>query len=218
MQYISGIRQRKILLLALGLILAGCAILVWSLARGTAAEPAPADNFADTTIEEPVVDDPLPVPAPTVSPPLIVYISGAVHAPDVYRLPAGARVKDVVMAAGGLTDDADPAAINLADLLADAQHVHIPQHGAAPAQAQPDAGAAPGEPDSSGGEADLLDLNRANADDFEALPGVGQALATRIVEYREANGPFSGVDDLKQVKGIGPALFAKIAPLVRVGA
>jgi competence protein ComEA len=150
----------------------------------------------------------------TSAPPemVIVYVSGAVRAPDVYQLPAQARIKDLVLAAGGLASDADPERINLAGRLKDGDHIHVPSQGEARAESG-DGGTA----DATDAEDTLIDLNTAGAAELDGLPGIGQALAQRIVEYRAASGPFGAVEDLRNVKGIGPALFAQIAPLVSVG-
>jgi competence protein ComEA len=139
-------------------------------------------------------------------------VSGAVAAPDVYRLPEGARVKDAVLAAGGLRDDAASEDVNLAAPLSDAQHVHIPHIGEAAPVAAPSAPAPVGQPASGG----LINLNQANLADLEELPGVGQAIAERIIAYREQQGLFQSVEDLQNVTGIGAKLFAKISPLVTV--
>jgi competence protein ComEA len=148
---------------------------------------------------------------PSLPSTVIVYISGAVGAPDVYELPLDARIKDLVLAAGGLTADADPARINLAERLKDSEHIHVPRQGESlddGAVVADTAGAAQGG---------SLDLNTASASDLDSLPGIGQSFADRIIEYRTINGPFTSVEDLQKVKGIGAALFAKIAPLVSVG-
>jgi competence protein ComEA len=142
---------------------------------------------------------------------VIVYVSGAVSAPDVYELPFDARIKDLVLAAGGLTADADPERINLAERLKDSEHIHVPRQGETPDDAA-------GVADTAGAaQSGSLDLNTASASDLDSLPGIGQSFADRIIEYRTANGPFTSVEDLQKVKGIGAALFAKIAPLVSVG-
>jgi competence protein ComEA len=153
---------------------------------------------------------PLATEPPSLPSMVIVYVSGAVGRPDVYELPSDARIKDLVLVAGGLTADADPARINLAERLKDSEHIHVPRQGEAP-----DAGAVAA--DASVAQGGSLDLNTASASDLDNLPGIGQSFAERIIEYRTANGPFAAVEDLQKVKGIGAALFAKIAPLVSVG-
>jgi competence protein ComEA len=166
---------------------------------------APADAAADTS------STPRSTDAPSVPSTVIVYISGAVGAPDVYELPIDARIKDLVLAAGGLTADADPKQINLAERLKDSDHVHVPRQDEAPAA---DAAVADTADVAASGS---LDLNTASASDLDGLPGIGQSFADRIIEYRTTNGPFTSVEDLQKVKGIGAALFTKIAPLVSVG-
>jgi competence protein ComEA len=180
---------------------------------------APTSVNEETQLQEPI-DTPtnadLPsTPRSTDTPSLpntvVVYISGAVGAPDVYELPSDARIKDLVLAAGGLTTDADSERINLAERLKDSEHVHVPRQGESP-----DDGAVVADTGSvaQGGS---LNLNTASASDLDSLPGIGQSFADRIIEYRTTNGPFTAVEDLQKVKGIGAALFAKIAPLVSVG-
>jgi competence protein ComEA len=180
---------------------------------------APTSVGGETQIQEPIdalTNADLPsTPRSTVTPSLpstvIVYISGAVGAPDVYELPLDARIKDLVLAAGGLTADADLDRINLAERLKDSEHVHVPRQGESPDDSAVVA-------DTAGvAQAGSLDLNTASANDLDSLPGFGQSFAERIIEYRTTNGPFTSVEDLQKVKGIGAALFAKIAPLVSVG-
>ena len=180
---------------------------------------APAETNSETalleTIDEPTGAELPSAPDSTATPAapstVIVYISGAVSAPDVYVLPLDARVKDLVLAAGGLTADADPERINLAERLKDSEHVHVPRQG----EALDDAAVAADTPGVAPNG--LLDLNTASASDLDGLPGIGESFAERIIEYRATNGPFTAVEDLQKVKGIGAALFAKIAPLVSVG-
>jgi competence protein ComEA len=165
----------------------------------------------DTTVE---VDAPVEQ-IPTTPATLIVYVTGAVVAPDVYRLPAGARLKDLVVAAGGFLSDADAQAINLAAPLSDADHVHVPHLGEIATPATLDASS----PESTGstGSAALINLNSASAADLDALPGVGPALADRIIAYRTEHGAFASIADLANVKGIGPALIENITPLITLG-
>jgi len=144
---------------------------------------------------------------------IVVDVEGAVRAPGVYTLPAGARVIDALRAAGGVAQGADAASINLARPLADGERVYIPRKGEAPP-----AGAAPagGGGGSSGGAAGKVNLNTASESELESLPGIGQVLAQRIVDYRTQHGPFHDVRDLLKVEGIGDKKFASLKDYVTV--
>jgi competence protein ComEA len=148
-----------------------------------------------------------PTLGPTATPlPLQVYVTGAVEQPDVYPLPHGSIVKDAILAAGGATADADLERINLAAPLAGGQQVYVPRKGeeTSPLPASRSA------PEGSG----LINVNTAGTALLESLPGIGPALAQRIVDYREANGPFKSVEDLVSVPGIGPATMDKLRELI----
>lgn len=147
----------------------------------------------------------------TVASEIVVQAAGAVLAPGVYRLAATSRVVDLVEAAGGLAPDADPDQVLLAAPLADGERVYVPRHGETVAPAGPSAPSGP-EP----GPAALLDLNTATRAELDTLPGVGPATADAIVGHREANGPFGTIDELLDVRGIGPAKLEAIRPLVQV--
>ena len=132
---------------------------------------------------------------------LYVHVVGEVKSPGMYQLPIGARLVDAVFAAGGLTEEADNASVNLARELTDGEQIivfSISQEGEA-------AGST-----ASG----LVSLNRAGDKELEELPGIGPALAGRIVAWREANGGFKSVQDLLKVSGIGENLLAGVIDLV----
>jgi competence protein ComEA len=191
-----------------------------------------SENAAANTLLAPTVGaTSTPVPSPTPQP-FIVYISGAVTQPGVYAVQQDARVIDVVTAAGGLSPEANSEQINLAAHLHDAQHIHVPRLGETP-QALPDTSPAaeqsaasadgPSAPDGADG-ADGLDgpsapinINTASAAELQTLPGIGEVMAQRIVDYRNATGSFASVEDLQNVRGIGPVLLEKIRPQVQVG-
>ncbi|MBK9181066.1 MAG: ComEA family DNA-binding protein [Acidimicrobiales bacterium] len=142
---------------------------------------------------------------------LVVQAAGAVARPGVYRLPAGARVVDLIDAAGGLAADADPDRVLLAAALADGERVHVPRVGEPAVPAASPAGAAtPGPP------AAPVNLNEASVVELDALPGVGPATAAAIVAHREAHGPFRAVEQLLDVRGIGPARLEGLRDLVTV--
>ncbi|ATG54724.1 competence protein ComEA [Brachybacterium ginsengisoli] len=143
---------------------------------------------------------------------IVVHVSGAVAAPGLVRLPPGSRIDDALRAAGGALEDADLSAINLARPLVDGEQIHVPVPGEEP---RPDAAAAPAQEGAAAGstgpgDAARIDLNTANAAELEELPGVGPAIAERIVEHRERNGPFTSVEGLLEVSGIGPATLEEI--------
>ena len=146
----------------------------------------------------------------TVAADVLVHAAGAVRAPGVYRLAAGARVADVVDAAGGPADGADLDRLNLAAPVADGAQVYVPREGEAPP-----AGAS-GTSNAAGGPAAVIDLNTATLAELDTLPGVGPATAAAIVQERERRGGFGTVDDLLDVRGIGPARLEALRDLVRV--
>lgn len=143
---------------------------------------------------------------------IVVYISGAVSKPGVYTLPANSRVNNLVEAAGGLSQDAQSAAINLASVLNDGEHIHIPAHGEDIAVLG-DSNGASGASAGSG----KINLNTASATQLEELPGIGPALSQTIIAWREDNGRFTSAEDLLEVSGIGQAKYAKLKDLVTVG-
>lgn len=191
--------------------------LVWLLLAGGALlalrQPQPV---AFQVQPPPATATPAATPTPG---PIQVEVAGAVAAPGVYTLPAGARGADAIAAAGGLTADADPTALNLARPLQDREQLLAPARStAAPAMA---AGAAPLDAARSGGSelpvAGLIDINRASVEELDQLPGIGPVTAQAIVDYRTAHGPFRAVEELDAVKGIGESTLDKLRALITVG-
>lgn len=141
-----------------------------------------------------------------------VHVVGQVRSPGVVSLPMDARVQDAIDAAGGASGKADLTQINLARKIVDGERILVPKPGQkiqeeAPAEAGTGSAPAAGSP---------VDLNTASVGQLDALPGVGPVLAARIIEWRQANGKFTTVDDLNEVSGIGDATMEKLRPLVRV--
>lgn len=153
--------------------------------------------------------------SPVVVAEVVVHVTGEVRAPGVYRLHEGDRIVDAVDAAGGPTRAAVLDALNLAAPLVDGSQVHVPDRRGA-ASATGAVGGSGGAVSGSATSGGLLDINLATAADFEALPGIGAVIAQRIVEHREANGPFTTIEGLLDVSGIGDATFAEIRELVTV--
>lgn len=150
----------------------------------------------------PIVEVADPSPSPTGPGHVVVDVVGAVARPGVVRLPAGSRVIDALLAAGGMTGDADLFAVNKAQVLRDGMRIYVPR---------------PGEPVPAGSVGTAaetkLDINRASEAELESLPGIGPSTAGRIVRSREAK-PFARVEEL-QTRGLVTArVFADIRDLV----
>jgi competence protein ComEA len=141
---------------------------------------------------------------------VVVHAAGAVLRPGVYVLPAGARVNDLLAAAGGSTAEADLNRLNLAAALVDGSQVFVPRAGEAVPAGAGDGGAAPGGPSGP------VNLNTATLEQLDALPGVGPATAKAILDERERRGRFRSVEELLEVRGIGPAKLDALRDLVVV--
>lgn len=143
---------------------------------------------------------------------VVVHVTGAVDAPGVYTLPANARVDDAVRAAGA-TAEADLSQLNLAQKLADGQKITVPAVGTNAGTNGAAAATASTNSDSSGA---LVNINTATLEELETLPSIGEVRAQAIITYRETNGGFRTIDDIKEVSGIGEKIFADISPYITV--
>lgn len=182
------------------------------------------------------------VPAQTL---LYVHVAGAVKSPSLYQLPPNSRVWHAIKAAGGATSKADLDAINLAEKIHDGEKIYVPAKSAArpvaaaapastdavaPVPVMSKASAPSVSHKTSGAKAGvsgkpgklmspaqgMVDLNTASAEQLEELPGIGPAMAARILAYRQQAGGFQKTEDLMSVGGIGEKKYARIAPFVRL--
>lgn len=152
--------------------------------------------------------------------PIHVYVTGAVVNPAVYEIPPGSIIDDAVRAAGGFTNGADRAAVNLAQLAVDGMQVHVPDIGQEAATPPPISLPAVELPASRMGGITvdgLININIADQADLEMLPGIGPSTAVKIITYREANGPFATIEAIMDVPGIGTGKFEAIRELITVG-
>ncbi|HEY0735467.1 MAG TPA: ComEA family DNA-binding protein, partial [Herpetosiphonaceae bacterium] len=133
----------------------------------------------------------------------------AVQQPGVYYLESPARIVDAIEAAGSFAPDADREKINLASHLTDGQQVRVPRVGES-------AQTAPAEPSAADSVDGTVNINQADAATLNTLDGIGPATAEAIVEYRTTSGPFKRIEDIQDVKGIGPALFNNIKDHITV--
>ena len=137
---------------------------------------------------------------------VVVDVAGDVRRPGLHSLPAGSRVQDAIVAAGGATRKAQLDAVNLAAPVADGEQIVVPGSGAGGVAAESSpAGSSPSAP---------LDLNSASLAQLEALPGIGPVTAQKILDYRQQHGAFHSVSELEGVPGFGPAHLAQLKGLV----
>lgn len=166
------------------------------------------------TISEPVVSisgTPLAIASASTTPLMIVVdVEGAVRNPGLKTLPAGSRIADAIKAAGGLRKRLPGGSINLAEKVSDGQLIVVSSATNRADSANVNAN------QTAGGAGDSVNLNTATADQLDALPGVGPVMSSRILAWRVQHQGFSSIEELQEVPGIGPKVFANLKPLVRI--
>jgi competence protein ComEA len=191
-------------------------------------EPAPVVSAKLPPVDMAASATPSPGPPPSARPnqPVVVSVVGLVRTPGLVTLAPGARIADALKAAGGTVDGADTVGLNMARQVDDGEQIVV---GIAPVKGQPgvlgssvSSGTTAAGPSSTAarpgkaGPAEVINLNTATVQQFDALPGVGPVTAEKIVAWRSAHGKFTSVDQLGEVDGIGPGRLQKLRPLVRV--
>lgn len=122
---------------------------------------------------------------------VVVHVAGSVKNPGLYQLSVGSRIADAIEAAGGVTKKSAANSVNLARAVVDGEQILVGEN-------------------SSGGTGGGISINSASVSELEDLPGVGPVIAARIVSYRETNGPFTSIDGLAEVSGIGDSIMGSI--------
>lgn len=141
---------------------------------------------------------------------IYVYVCGQVEHPGVYTLLEGSRIYDVFELAGGFTEEADTDYWNQARLLKDGEMIYVPSKGEVTER--------PFEQEASEktGESDKININTATKEELMKIPGIGEAKALAILAYRQENGPFSSLEELKRVDGIKEAVFSKMKEYIEI--
>ena len=149
----------------------------------------------------------------TSSASIFVHVAGEVNSPGLYELSSGARLSEAIEAAGGFTENAVASSVNLARILNDGEQIFV--------NSTLDRAVEQGNGNSSGvsnaqGAPSKVNLNTASADELMSLDGIGQATADKIIAYREEQGPFASIDQIKEVSGIGDKKFEGIKDFITV--
>lgn len=210
-----GLDLSKILLGVAALVgIGGMTWAVWA-SRASGGDPAPIQVAAATTTPSTTTA------VTTTSTPtrFIVDVAGAVHSPGPVEVPHTARVDDAIEAAGGARGEADLERVDRAAPLIDGQRIYVPTVGQTeiPEVVGSTGPVVPPTAEGTGGDAaGPVDVNVADEAELTGLPGVGPATAQAIIAHRETNGPFAEVDDLLEVRGIGPVKMENLRPHVTV--
>jgi competence protein ComEA len=183
--------QKRSLLIVAGLVLATSSFFI----------------LRTSTPSQAITPPPLTVDVAAVD--ITIDIQGAVTHPGVYKLSIGSRVIDAITAAGGVTKAGDPSDLNQARIIADGEQIYVyAKSGSAVTKKS----TVKVKPKTSS----FVLINRASAKEFEALDGIGPVLASRIIAFRKANGPFASIEDLLKVPGIGAGTLSKFKIKLRV--
>ncbi|WP_079479601.1 helix-hairpin-helix domain-containing protein [Halobacillus salinus] len=167
-------------------------VLIFSQSEGTAVSDAPNQKQESEAVEK----------VETVSENMKVDVKGEVINPGVYDVEEGMRVNDVVTIAGGMTENADPQSVNLAQVLQDEMVILVMKKNE--------------ENDQGAPQSEQIRLNQASLDEIQTLPGIGPSKAQAILDYREENGPFQSVEELLEVSGIGEKTLEGMVEEVRI--
>ncbi len=214
--------------LIVGLALFGCGILV---ARSGTFDSSKSIKFIEVG-EKTEPDTKVDSEAPGTSTKICVHVAGKVKKAGIYHLDAGSRVMDAIKAAGGATERADLESINLAEKLQDGQQIYIAARGEIPppktsivrggkVKGQSIADASGHEKSEKKGPQKLtapgegtININTAGFEELQRLPGIGPAMAQRILDYRAEHGRFQSIEELDEVSGIGPKKLEKLRQFI----
>ena len=205
---IEFLKQRKIVIIICILVII---LIGWKIYDSSNFETEDKSQIIDSNTQESKTED--------EEESVIVHVTGEVKKPGVVRVKEGSRVEDIVKAAGGLTENADISNINLAYVVEDGTKIRIPSTDDEKQEEYITQSIGEGiimQEESNNSRSSIVNINTANETELEELPGIGASIAGRIVEYRNKNGKFKNIEDIKNVTGIGDSKFEKIKSLIRV--
>jgi len=208
-------KQKKILLIIIIIVVTGIIIYIYNSNKVDNSELSEdmlvVGNSINNTIEN-ITDE---------KDMIIVHITGAVKTPGIVKLEEGSRIEDAINKAGGLTEDADISKVNLAYILEDGIKIRIPSNtDVGDLQDEnvlsSDSGEGIIDENKDNSQSSSLNINKATEQDLQTLPGIGPSLASKIIAYRDENGKFSTIEDIKNVNGIGNSKYENIKDYICV--
>ena len=205
---IDFFKQRKILII-IGILV--IILIGWKIYDSSNFETEEESQIIDSNTQESKTEDEEEL--------VIIHVTGEVKKPGVVRVKEGSRVEDIVKAAGGLTENADISNINLAYVVEDGTKIRIPSTDDEKQEEYITQSIGEGiimQEESNNSNNTIININTANETELEELPGIGASIAGRIVEYRNKNGKFKNIEDIKNVTGIGKSKYEKIKDLIKI--
>lgn len=205
---IDFFKQRKIVIIICILVII---LIGWKIYDSSNFETEEESQIIDSNTKESKTEDEEEL--------VIIHVTGEVKKPGVVRVKEGSRVEDIVKAAGGLTENADISNINLAYVVEDGTKIRIPSTDDEKQGEYITQSIGEGiimQEESNNSRSSIVNINTANETELEELPGIGASIAEKIIEYRNKNGKFKNIEDIKNVTGIGDSKFEKIKESIRV--
>ena len=151
---------------------------------------------------------------------IVIHITGEVKKPGVVKIKQGSRIEDVISAAGGLTENGDITNVNLAYVVEDGMKIRIPSdnegNGSEDYITEDSGKGIIMSEEGSDSSSSIVNINTANETELEQLPGIGPSISRKIVEYRNKNGKYKSIEDIKNVTGIGDSKYEKIKDFIKV--
>ena len=150
---------------------------------------------------------------------VIIHITGSVKNPGIVKLKEGSRIEDAIEAAGGLTENADITNVNLAYVIDDGIKIKIPSVTDEDIEDEvisENIGENIVEENNETSKGNIVNINKATESELQELPGIGSSLASKIIDYRNQNGKFNNIEDIKNVNGIGESKYSSIKDLIKV--
>jgi competence protein ComEA len=180
-------------------------VILYISFRSTEKEGIAIEEISPLLVNEPLQTEIDPIDEkPTI---IMVDVKGEVKSPGVYHAEEGERVIDLITKSGGFTEDADQNQVNLSLHVEDEMVIFVPKTGEVDGNFENEIGKQ---------KSSLININKATDSELQTLPGIGPSKAMAIKEYRETNGGFETIEDLKKISGIGEKTFEKLAPLISV--